>query len=383
MLKYYKNFTNCCRSILAAVCFSQLFLVYSCNNFDGKQEQVSDIQVHNSGEATIEAENIFFLFLAKVKASDKVSDSLLLVWDREARTIYHFDTSLKLVKHFKVPSKIEDIGTFDHFNNSYYLLTEKEMIQYDDELSRKVRSFAFDFSEADGFHTIMNDLRIQNDSSFYVLKFPKNSSMNSKGSRERYFNTKLVNKVHFKPDSSLVYSSLDIPFPERYKKQIYNDHYPIYAPFHEADLVYTFGHWDSIAFLKQEQVHHYAIPKRFSVQSEPFLIGDMNSVTRSKEYSNTNNANMKLLVWNNKILLFQQIGAETYVDENSGKINDYLSLNKRMIVFDMGSKKFDKEAYTLPRNSNPVRSIIFNGKLCLLSTDETRQNVTINQIDLN
>lgn len=381
MIKYNSITTSSCPVVWWVRVLFLVFFMAACKH--SVNEIASEaIPLQHIEKATLNAENIFFLLLSKIETSDKTSDSLLVVWDNEKRTVHYLDTSLTLVHSLKLPSGVSDIKAFDYFNNNYFLLTEKDIKVYDNNLSQQLKSFSFDFSDADGFATIGFDFKILSDSSFYLLRFPQRASIVDSQTRSYYFNSKLIVKMGLRSDSLLMNEPLNISFPEQYRQHFFNDVHPQFYPIENA-YAYTFGHWDSLAILSAENVERYAIPKPFSVQSEPFSIESMSSVTKSKEYSATNTSNINLFNYKNKIVLFQRIAAKSYVDEETGMINDYIVAAKRAVVFDMDTKKFEKDAYALPSNSNPIKIIIFNDKLHLLSTDDARQKVHINQIELN
>lgn len=162
----------------------------------------------------------------------------------------------------------------------------------------------------------------------------------------RYFSSKIVCKAVIEEDKRyLITNDLqDITFPIDYRKNDYHDIYPIFYT-NGNNIRYTFQYWDSIGIITPEGKERYAIPKQFSVKTTPIPEGGIGSKTKSEEYTSTRNANISLLEFKDKILLFQQIGAEKYVDEETGMLNDYLSLDKRMLVLNLAKHRFDEVVY--------------------------------------
>ncbi|MNT67393.1 hypothetical protein D3C72_2055290 [compost metagenome] len=139
---------------------------------------------------------------------------------------------------------------------------------------------------------------------------------------------------------------------------------------------------DSLTLIKSEKKESYAIPKEYSVTAQPIPEKNVQSRTELDAYFAMHSANVKILKDKNKIFLFQAIGAKKYIDEQTGMLNDYLSLKKRILVFDMVKKQFKPTAYKLPMNCVPGKSCIFNGKLVIFSTDETRREISVFPIAL-
>ncbi|MNS35112.1 hypothetical protein D3C72_672570 [compost metagenome] len=212
---------------------------------------------------------------------------------------------------------------------------------------------------------------------FLIYKFPK-GNMNDPEGRAKYFDSKIVCKANINKEAQdlITKDMLDINFPFLYRRENYKDLYPTFYAY-DHNIVYTFQYWDSIAFIKNGLKERYPIPNQFSVSAEPILEEYLSSKIKSEEYFFTHNANIKLLNFKGEILVFQQIGAEKYVNEETGMLNDYLSLDKRMLVFDLDKQRFEDVAYKLPPNCNPVKSCVFNNHLYLFASSEARRKIRI------
>src|SRR5690606_9222773 len=105
----------------------------------------------------------------------------------------------------------------------------------------------------------------------------------------------------------------------------------------------------------------------------------MTSRTFKNEYDIIHSSNQYLIDKGNKVLLFQQVGAGKFINED-GMLNDFLSSEKRIIPFDKEAKVFEDRYYELPSGCNPIKSFVFRDRLCLACQRD--KNVVIYQTDL-
>lgn len=359
--------------IISALCFFA-----ACKNIGNSSKSNFKKQIQINDSLVIDAHNVFKIYTTIIKKANVNEDSLLLLLDKSSSILYKIDTGNKIINSVHIPQSITaDLIGFAFKKGKYYLLSEKGLKVFSSNLESKAKEYAFDLTDAIGFHTVAAEFKIMDDESFLIYKLPKCNMSNSIG-RHEYFNSKIVCKAKIKEGNPYLITKdlIDIKFPLLYSKEIYKDLYPTFNSCDQR-IVYTFQYWDSIVLIQNNLKERYAIPKQFSVSAKPMPEEYFNSKTKSEEYFSTHNSNIKLLNFEDKILVFQLIGADRYEQEETGTLNDYLSLNKKMILFDLAKRHFDGQEYELPPNCNPVKSCIFNNQLYLFSANDERRSTKI------
>lgn len=383
-----KNPINLCRKKVARTFFTvKVFAIagalsswIGCSDTRHDRHSGADKQISIEDSIVIDASSIFKLYPTTITKKNSTEDSVLLILDKIASVAYKIDTQNNIYDTNAMSKALTaDMIGFTINKRKIYFLSEKGVMVFSGEPNVTPKAYAFDVTDVNvnGFHTAAGEFKIMDDGSFLICKF-LNGERNTREGFEKYFSSKIVCKAVIDEGKRyLITKDLqDINFPIDYRKNDYNDVFPIFYT-HGNNIRYVFQYWDSIGIITPEGKERYAIPKQFSVKTEPIPEGGESSKTKSDEYTSTRNANISLLEFKDKILVFQQIGAEKYVDEETGMLNDYLSLDKRMLVFDLAKKRFEDVAYKLPPNCNPVKSCVFNNHLYLFTVDEARGKIKI------
>lgn len=350
----------------------------ACSDTRHDRNSGADKQISIEDSIVIDASSIFKLYPTTITKKNSTEDSVLLILDKIASVAYKIDTHNNIYDTNAMSKALTaDMIGFTINKRKIYFLSEKGVMVFSGEPNVTPKAYGFDLTDVNGFHNVTSEFKIMDDSTFLICKFPK-GERNTREGFEKYFSSKIVCKAVIDEGKRyLITKDLqDITFPMDYRKNDYHDIYPTFCT-HGNNILYTFDHWDSISILTKERKERYAIPEQFSVKTEPIPEGGESSKTKSDEYTSTRNANISLLEFKDKILVFQQIGAEKYVDEETGMLNDYLSLDKRMLVLDLAKKRFEDVAYKLPPNCNPVKSCVFNNHLYLFTVDESRGKIKI------
>lgn len=352
----------------------------ACSDTRHDNSSVAEKQLCIEDSIVIEASSIFRLYTTKITKRNSTEDSVLLILDKITAIAYKIDTHNNIYDTDTMSKALTgDMIGFTIDKRKIYFLYEKGVMIFSGEPNVKPKAYAFDLTDVNvnGFHTAAGEFKIMDDGSFLICKF-LNGERNTREGFEKYFGSKIVYKAVIDESKPYLITKdvQDITFPIDYRKNDYHDVYPIFYT-NGNNIRYTFQYWDSIGIITPEGKEGYAIPGQFSVKTEPIPEGGLGSKTKSEEYTSTRNANISLLEFKDKILLFQQIGANQYVNEETGMLNDYLSRDKRMLVFDLATKRFDDVVYKLPPNSNPIKSYVFNNRLYLFTVDESREKVKI------
>lgn len=363
---------------LILVLFVSLF---SCRNVP--VNKTTQHQLQSSDTLKIRAESIFRIYVSKMPRVNG-DDSLLLLLDRTASLLYKVDTSNVILDVDTLPNAVTDgLTAFAFYKGKYYMLYENLLkIFSDSNFVAGPKLYSFDTSNGNAYHPVTSQFEIDSNGSFLIYRIPKLNISEVVG-RNRYFSSDIVYKGIIEEGKSLIKTEpqTGITFPERYKKFYYNDRYPLFCSFRDT-IAYVVNYADSLAIMNNGKKEYFSIPKQFSVVTVPAPEISVESKTESSRYFATHSANGKLLRYKRKILLFQIIGAEKDYDEQSGMLNDLLSLKKRVVIFDVNKRQFEQTAYMLPANCNPVKSVVFNGKLYLLSTDDARKEVFVISVNL-
>ena len=382
----FKKPMNLYRKKMVSTCFTVKVLAMAglasswmaCSNTGHDNSSGAEKQLSIEDSIVIDASSIFKLYTTTITKMNSTEDSVLLLLDKIAAIAYRIDTHHNIYGSDTMPKALTaDMLSFTIDKLKCYFLYEKGVIAFSAEPNAKRKKYAFDHTDVNSFHNFTSEFKMMNDGSFLICKYP-NEDMATREAFTRYFNSKIVYKAVI--DESRPYlitkDVQNISFPVDYRTNNYNDTYPILYT-NGSDIRYTFKYWDSLGIITPQGKERYAIPRQFSVKTEPIPEGSLTSKTKSEEYSSTRNKNISLLEFKHKILLFQQIGAEQYVNEETGMLNDYLSRDKRMLVFDLATKQFDDVAYKLPPNCNPVKSYVFNNRLYLFTVNESREKIKI------
>lgn len=350
----------------------------ACSDTGHDRNSGAEKQLCIEDSIVIDASSIFKLYTTTINKWNSTEDSVLLLLDKIAAIAYRIDTHHNIYGSDTMPKALTaDMLGFTIDKLKCYFLYEKGVIVFSAEPNAKRKKYAFDHTDVNSFHNFTSEFKMMNDGSFLICKYP-NVDMATREGFTRYFNSKIVyNAVIDESKPYLITKDVqDISFPLDYRTNNYNDTYPILYT-NGSDIRYTFEYWDSLGIITPQGKERYAIPRQFSVKTEPIPKGSLGSKTKSEEYSSTRNKNISLLEFKHKILLFQQIGAKQYVNEETGMLNDYLSRDKRMLVFDLTTKRFDDVAYKLPPNCNPIKSYVFNNRLYLFTVNDSREKVKI------
>lgn len=352
----------------------------ACSNTGHNNSSGAEKQLCIEDSIVIDASSIFKLYTTTITKRNSTEDSVLLILDKIAAIAYRIDTHHNIYDTDTMSKALTaDMIGFTIDKRKIYFLSEKGVMVFSGERHVKPKAYAFDLTDVNvnGFHTAAGEFKIMDDGSFLICKF-LNGERNTREGFEKYFSSKIVYKAVIDESKRYLVTKdvQDITFPIDYRKNDYHDIHPIFYT-NGNNIRYTFQYWDSIGIITPEGKKRYAIPGQFSVKTEPIAEGGESSKTKSEEYTSTRNANISLLEFKHKILVFQQIGAEQYVNEETGMLNDYLSRDKRMLVFDLTTKRFDDVAYKLPPNCNPIKSYVFNNRLYLFTVNDSREKVKI------
>lgn len=357
-------------------------LFFSCGNSSGKEVNLGGLQ--NVDTLKIKAENIFRIYVSKMTASNG-SDSVLLILDKSSSLLYKVDTANHILGVDTLPRTVtSDLKSFTYFNGRYCVQYGDAFTVFPPEgFSTKPKTYKFSDGDKYAYLSTVSEFKIESDQSFLIYRIPKINNVIDVTGRAQYFSSKIVHKGIIDDGTTQIMTKPlpEITFPDRYKKFYYNDMYPIFCRFGDS-AAYTVQYSDSLTLIMSEKKESYAIPKEYSVTAKPIPEKNVQSRTELDAYFAMHSANVKILKDKNKIFLFQAIGAKKYIDEQTGMLNDYLSLKKRILVFDMVKKQFKPTAYKLPMNCVPGKSCVFNGKLVIFSTDETRREISVFPIAL-
>lgn len=365
---------------LSVVVYSLLMLsvtILSCGNSAGK---VTELHMKQHVDTLkIKSENIFRIYVSKITAANG-NDSILLILDKSSSLLYKADTTNHIVAIDTLPRTVTaDLKAVTYYKGGYWVQNE-ETFDFFSEGAFKTTPKTYTFINADkyAYLSTISEFKIDKEGSFLIYCIPKISNVIDAAGRNKYFSSKLVHKGIIEEGATLIKTNplQEVTFPERYRKFYYNDMYPIFCSFGDS-IVSTTQYSDSISLIVGGKNEFYTIPKEFSVIASAIPEAHVQSRTELDTYFAMHSSNVKLLKYKQKILLFQSIGANKYYDEQTGMLNDYLSLEKRIIVFDMVKKQFESIAYKLPANCVPGKSCIFNGKLVIISTDETRREISV------
>ncbi|WP_222165709.1 hypothetical protein [Edaphocola aurantiacus] len=366
----------------ASLAVVSLLCIYSCRN--APVNKIVQHKLQFTDTLKIKAESIFRIYMSKIPAANG-RDSLLLLLDRNASLLYKIDTATHLLGIDTLPERVTDgLIAFTFYKGKYHMLYENLLkIFPDGDFGINPKQYSFSTSNGDAYHSAISEFKIDINGSFLIYCIPKLNIGEVTG-RTQYFSSKIVHRGIIKEGKVLIETQPleDITFPERYRKFYYNDLYPVFCSLGEDIVAYTVQYCDSIALISGGKKEYFKIPKQFSVAAASAPEACVQSKTESSAYFATHSANGKLLKYKQKILLFQVIGADQYYDEQSGMINDLLSREKRIVIFNIDKKQFEQTAYELPKHCNPIKSFVFNGKVYLLSTDDTRKTILVTAFQL-
>ena len=361
LIKIDKPVRNNYRLILFPTIIS-LFFVSSCNE---KKIKHSELLLVDS--IVLDLYNTGNYQLNVIKGESE--DSLLILFEKENKKIYKLNLlsnkldTLDVAKNFL--NKVSEVSIDK--NILYGLgIDHNSVLKYNFN-DKKIDIFSFPETIPNKYYySIFIPFKFLNERTI-LQKIPSYNMLNSE-ERVQYYKSKLLSKISIN-NGKISEDEANVVFPKKYEKADYFDCYPI-ADFNPKSeiIINTFTHLDSI-FINGNEIFTIKIPSEFTAQSPPVPDSLLGSYVFSKEYQILNPSNLKLLVNNEKILLFQK--QKISLLNNQDERNEFDDAEKNLLVFDLENKKFIN-SYSIPKKYEVRGSIFFNSSLVIPNQDQSK-----------
>ncbi len=343
-LKYY--------GIIYPIIFFFFFCFNSCTNPNQDLIKISDkdsivLDIFNNGE----------LFYSIAKNNNR--DSSIIIFDSENKKIYFYDFYKKKFDSLKIPNKIISFAkrvTLEN-ENLYILNEDNQTIIHYNLKDERIQNYNLSKNQNSNFYNIFTPFSFENNTTI-LYQIPDYNFQN-KNERKKYFQSKLVSKISIL-NGNIYDEKQEILFPLKYQDNFYYDYYPIADYDKKTETwIYTFKHTDSI-FIKNKELTILPIPLEYSVQSPIFQDSLLSNYNYANMYETIQPLNYKLLINENKILIFQK-DKNTFLNEKE-EINIFEETPKTIIVCDRLQQKIIK-AYRIPDKYESRKSFIFDSYL--------------------
>lgn len=342
--------------------------------------KITPISINDSLE--INSNDVFRIYHHVLKTKDGKQDSLLVLVDKNTGRITYVDKNNEIVKIDTVNSRtFNNMDDFLIKNDTGFLFLANgvKLVSSDFKMEYSFKSI---WEKKDSFFYYMGtSYPIINDDNSFIEKKGAYLDINIDSNRISYFKNSVLTRISL--EDSIRKNDLNVFFPISHHNDFYNDLYPLYY-YNNDIVVYTFGHWDTVVFINKNKIDSIELPKTFSSLAPPFDIFKIGQIIESKKYyaENTNNTSIILNPNKDKIFLFQTEKVENYIDEATGMTMDYLFRPKRLLIYDLKKKAFEKLVFQLPQNSFITREVFFNGKLYFLRFNDEKIKVILLETNL-